>query len=323
MSAPANRSATFALDDGLSRVVVAPGAGAALVSWKWRVGAAPVPLLRPGPSEPDPADPFALGSNLLLPWSNRISGGGFRFGGAFRALEPNLAGEPFPIHGDAFQRPWSVRARDGASATLGLRGGVGPFRYAAEVDYRLEGGALAIAVRVTNEASVPLPHGGGIHPWFPRTPGTTLALGAATGVRLEDERYLPAGRAWIGDVPAWDFRGGAPLPDGWINNAFTGWDGAATLAWPLAELLGHGARGDAGPSAAAGASRVALRLVAGPPLDVCVVHSPGRGARFVCVEPVSHPVDSHNDPDAPFEGLETLAPGESMAFGCRLEPTAS
>ena len=314
-------AATFALDDGVSRVVVAPGAGGALVSWTWRVGNARVPLLRAGPESPDPADPFALGCNLLLPWSNRISGGGFRFDGAHHPLGSNLPGEPFPIHGDAFQRPWTVAARDATSATLRLGGGeTGPFRYVADVDYRLEDGALAIEVRAANEASVRLPYGGGMHPWFPRTPGTMLRLDAAE-VRLEDARYLPAGRAALDAMPTWDFRAGAPLPAGWINNAFTGWDGAATLEWPLAELLRFGSGDDGrGPSGADGA-RVALRLAADPPLDVCIVHSPGRDASFVCVEPVSHPVDSHNDPDAPFEGLAALGPGESVAFGCRLEPS--
>lgn len=317
---PVPDGSTFALDDGASRAVVAPGAGAALVSWHLRAGNASVPLLRSGPRYPDPADPFALGCNVLLPWSNRISGGGFALDGAFHALAPNLPDEPCPIHGNAFQLPWTVASRDDRSAVLTLASdGPGPFRYGARIGYRLHGGALEVSLRVTNRAPMRLPYGCGLHPWFPRTPGLVLRLDADE-VRLEDARYLPAGAAALADVPAWDFREGACLPPDWINNAFTGWSGTASLEWPLHELAGF--EGDA-PAGAAGAPadprRVRLRLHAGPGLDVCVVHSPGAGARFVCVEPVSHPVDSHHDAERAFEGLVPLACGETLETRCRFE----
>ena len=73
-----------------------------------------------------------LGCEFLVPWSNRISGGGFQFDGRFHAVEPNVPGEPFPIHGDGFQRAWRIAGHSATEAELVLDdGAIGPYRYAA------------------------------------------------------------------------------------------------------------------------------------------------------------------------------------------------
>ena len=83
------------LSDGRSRLLVTPENGGGIARFDALVtGRAPVALLRPW----DGAGP--LGCELLIPWSNRISGGGFEFDGRFHAVEPNIAGEALPIHGD-------------------------------------------------------------------------------------------------------------------------------------------------------------------------------------------------------------------------------
>ena len=289
------------LEDGRALLEIVPGLGAGVARYDLTRGGERLPLFRPAPDELDPDEPFALGMNLLLPWSNRISGGGFELDGSFHALEPNLAGEPYPIHGNAFQRPWKLEGRTATTASLSLRSdGPGPFAYEARVDYRLEGGALEVDLRVVNRAAVRLPYGGGLHPWFPRDADTRLRLRAA-GVWLEDERYLPTGHVPVAARPAWDFGASKRLPDGWINNAFTGWDGAARLAWP--------ARG------------VALDVEAGASLGVCIVHSPGVGSGFACVEPVSHAVDAHRfDGRRPADGPALLEPGRAWSSTCRFAP---
>src|SRR4029079_1684576 len=117
----------------------------------------------------------AFGCQLLVPWSNRISGGGFEFEGRFHAIEPNVPGEPLPLHGDGFQQPSRVLRHDAASAELALdAGSIGPYRYAARVTYALDDGALIAMLRVENRAKFPLPYGLGFHPWFPRHKGTRL-----------------------------------------------------------------------------------------------------------------------------------------------------
>jgi len=61
------------------------------------------------------AGPFDLASNLLVPWSGRISGGGFPFDGLFHALAPNFPGEALPVHGNGFSSAWVVRDEDSAT----------------------------------------------------------------------------------------------------------------------------------------------------------------------------------------------------------------
>ena len=115
---------------------------------------------------------------------------------------------------------------------------------------------------------------------------------------MEDDRHLPASVKDVAREASMDFSSARSLPEGWINNAFGGWDGKAEVAWPE--------RG------------VGLRISASPELRYCLVFSPDRHARFFCIEPVSHPVDAHNQPGMP--GLRQLAPGESMQVWCRFEP---
>ena len=206
------------LVDDRSRLVIAAAKGGGIASFDALVpGRAPVPLLKPARAD-------AVGCELLVPWSNRISGGGFDFDGRFHPVEPNVPGEPFPLHGDGFQKPWRVARQTAAEAELVLDdGSIGPYRYAARVVYALREGALDATLTVENRASIRLPYGLGFHPWFPRHAGTSLTA-TASRVWLEDERHLPTGVEPVAAHPAWDFSQGAPLPAGWINNGFDGWD---------------------------------------------------------------------------------------------------
>jgi len=94
--------------------------------------------MRPTPTRV--ASVFDCAMNLLLPWSNRISGAGFLVGDRFFALAPNLQGEPFPIHGNAFQSVWRLARHSGTELALTLASdGPGPYRYAATCAYSLSG----------------------------------------------------------------------------------------------------------------------------------------------------------------------------------------
>lgn len=162
------------------------------------------PLFRPC-KEISRATPFELASNLLLPWSNRISGGGFQFAGKFHPLAPNLAGEPYPHHGNGFSSAWTVESAAEARVVLSLTSnGPGPFRYSARVSYDLNGGALTMRLSLVNLAEAPLPFGLGFHPWIVRTPETLLKV-AADRIVLETSDHLPSGEAPLASHPEWDF----------------------------------------------------------------------------------------------------------------------
>ena len=277
------------LSSGPTVAVVAPGQGGGLASLTFE--GRPALSAREGRPE---GSPFALALNLLLPFSNRISRP-FGFEGRVHALAPNLEGEYFPIHGDAFQRPWEVAAQGSDAATLRLpEGRFGPYRYEAQVTYDLSNEALATTLSLTSRSDLPLPCGLVFHPWFPRTPSTRVRF-AAADCWPQSDRHLPTTSDPVPIPPDWDFSTLASLPAGWINTTFSGWDGEAWIAQD--------------------ASAVPLRISA-PGLLTLIVYSPSADAPFLCLEPVSHPVDAHNLPGQP--GLVRLDPGESLAASMTL-----
>jgi aldose 1-epimerase len=287
------------LSDGVAEAVVLPWLGGGLERYDLVSRGRREPLFRAAP--PETSEPFALANILLVPWSNRISGGGFHFGGAFHRLDANVPGEPFPIHGNGFSSQWRVREHRADRAILSLASdGPGPFRYEAEATYELSNGALTMRLAVVNRAKDPLPYGLGFHPWLPRTRDTLLAA-SAQGVWLEDQRHLPTGRLPVNERPEWDFSTLQRLPEQWLNNAFDGWGGRAAIVWPD--------------------RRLALDVEAGPRLGVYIVYSPTGAADFFCFEPVAHPVDAHNlPPDPTAYGLTILAPGARLEASCRFIP---
>jgi aldose 1-epimerase len=294
---------TLTLTDGVAEVVVAPDLGAGLASYDRVEGDRRTPLFRPCRNI-SMAQPFALASNLLLPWSNRISGGGFHFAGRFHPLAPNLEGEPYPIHGNGFSSAWTVEALTRASVELSLTSnGPGPFRYAARASYGLQDGALTMRLTIVNRGAEPLPFGLGFHPWIIRTPDTLLEA-KADWVVLETGDHLPSDKAPVSTRPQWNFGARRGLPGGWINNAFLGWDGRAEIVWLDRKL--------------------ALEVEADPPLKVYILYSPSAEADFFCFEPVSHTVDAHNASGGPVaNGLSILPLDGSLSTSCRFKSRAT
>jgi aldose 1-epimerase len=288
------------IHDGVAEAVIVPSLGAGLASYDLVGAGGRTPLFRPC-RNPSRAGPFDLANNLLVPWSNRVSGGGFRFNGRFHPLAPNAPGEPFPIHGNGFSSRWENERAIADSAEFSLRSdGPGPFRYEAHATYSLTAGALTMRLSVRNLGVTPLPFGLGFHPWIVRSASTRLKA-KAERVVLETNDHLPAGEAPVASRPEWDFAAARLLPSGWINNAFLGWDGRATILWPEQGLE--------------------LDVEADPPLSTYILYSPSDKADFFCFEPVTHPVDAHNLPGGPAaNGLTILAPREAMAATCRFRP---
>lgn len=283
------------LTAGSARLVLVPALGGGIAS----LDVDNRSVLRPWSG--DQTNPFSLALNILVPFSNRISGGGFDWNGQWCGIAPNLTGEPFPIHGDGFQKSWTLAARNVAAATLALDDGrIGPFSYAARQVFRLGEGGLNIDLTTTNTGNQSLPFGCGFHPWFPRDTDTRLSF-AAEGVWMEDTDYLPTELAALADMPDWEFGEPRPLPAGWINNAYTGWNGSADIEQ--------------------GAAFVSTRITASSMLDHAIVHSIGDGCAFFCFEPVSHAVDAVNRPGHP--GMTILAPGQSMSACMRLDWSAT
>lgn len=286
------------LDNGAARVTLRPDLGAGATGYDFHDGESWQPVFRRVADDTD--HPFQLSNILLVPFSGRVSGGGFTFEGRFHAIERNLASEKYPIHGSAFALPWQIAEETRESLTLRLSAtGPGPFRYDAEMRYQLDGTALTMRLAVTNRG-IRLPYGVGFHPWFIRDGDTRLSASADL-VWLEQDDHLPAGIEPVTRHPDMDFNGPRPLPARWINNWFSGWDGRAHIDWPL--------RG------------VSAAITASDALDQYVVFSPSADADFFCFEPVSHPVDALNLPDgAERHGMKVLEPGETVSAGMTIRP---
>jgi aldose 1-epimerase len=202
----------------------------------------------------------------LVPFSNRIANGRLVFDGQPFMLEPNWPGVRHPMHGEGWARAWDVARHDGRGAELvhehdGQKGW--PFRYRAQLSFRLDEGGLTVRMAIENLESRAVPAGLGLHPFFTRDADSELAFRAAA-VWLGDEDVLPTRRV---AVPAeWDYSRSRTVEPG-LDNCFEAWDGWAVITWP-----GRGLK---------------LELQAGQLFRHTVVYTPANRPYF-CVEPVSH-----------------------------------
>lgn len=251
------------------------------------------PVLRPWSGDENDG-PFALASNILVPFSNRIDGG-FIFEDTYHPMAENMDVDPLAIHGDGFQKEWTVVSASKSEAKLRLpNGAFGPFVYEATQTFSLNDTSLANTLTMTNSADIALPFGGGFHPWFPRNEETRLQANAPAHWP-EGEGSLPASDTPQKPPADFDFSSSKPLPKRWINAGFSGWDGSAQI--------------DQGEDA------VSLELFSDT-LTTAIIYSPDPDCGFFCFEPVSHPVNAYNLKGMP--GLEVLQPGESLTLDMSL-----
>jgi aldose 1-epimerase len=273
------------LRDSLTQLTLAPELGASLVNWvRLSDGRA---LLRHSDEQAlDAANPRRLACYPLLPWSNRIGGGGFATPAGWQSLSANTDHEPLPIHGSAWQQPWQVVDVTSDSASLQLDSHM-PFPYRATLQVGLANGCLRLSLHATHLGQQPTWYGLGLHPYLPRTRHTRVQA-KANGVWLCGEDKLSS--HWVELPEAWNFAEPRLLPQQLVDNAFSHWPGDARIIQTDAgyQLVCH----------AHGA-------------DVFLLFCP-QGQNFFCFEPVTHPVNAHHLPQRP--GLQLLAPGQT----CRL-----
>lgn len=281
---------TIKLSNGLAVLELVPemGGGIARLDVLGKDGVMS-PILRPWPGKTKDG-PFALACNILVPFSNRISDGGFTYQGEHYSILPNLDGEELPIHGDGFQKPWSVERHDETRIDLRFENGaIGPYKYVAQLQYTLSNSSLLMELEVRSTSDNNLPFGAGFHPWFPRNERTRL-LFEASAVWLEDEKHLPTKKVGLAEQPEWDFSTDKNLPVNLINNCFTNWAGSAAIEQSE--------------------NAESVIVTASNNLNSAIVFSPDENADFFCFEPVSHPVNAHNLQGRP--GLIDLKNNESL-----------
>jgi aldose 1-epimerase len=244
-------------------------------------------------------DRYSLASFAMLPWSNRISGGGFEHDGVFHSMTPNRVGEPYPIHGDGWLQPWTLTQPDQDTMVMTLvsrRFAGNPYDYEATQTFRLLPGGLDQTVSVTHKGATPLPYGLGLHPWFERNSLTRLRAGVQ-GVWLSGADPLPT--VHTQKFPStWDPRQGMDVNGTLIDNAYTGWCGEASITWPEHQLQLHMV-----------VPEVQERASTDP--GYCLLYRPPTGPTF-CFEPVTHPIDAFHQSGRP--GMQVLGAGECLCL---------
>ena len=289
------------LETDQALVEVVPHMGGAIGAFDFKRKGGSVPIFRRWTGEWENAR--GLGSNPMVPWFNRISGGGFNFGGKFYPIEPNDPMEPVPLHGDGWHSPWEVIDKKPDSVTLRLRSrAIPPFDYESTQVISLTGATLSLDLSVKHLGQVPIPYGLGHHPWFVRTPGVTLQA-KATGMWLEQPPAFPPKTEPAPIPEKWNFNTARPLPDDFIDNGYAGWDGRGQIAWS-----------DRG---------VAVDVEADPNTRYYHVYSLDKDCPIFCFEPVTNPNNAFNKPGTPeANGLRVLAPGASTSMRARFTAKA-
>ncbi|MEO8021750.1 aldose 1-epimerase [Polaromonas sp.] len=285
-----------------------PSLGGSVAAWQLDRPQGRLDLWRPWDGKT--TDLYQTASFAMVPWSNRISGGGFTHAGQFHAMRPNRAGEPYPIHGDGWLQPWQISqpAADTLVMTLASHRFDGnPYDYEAVQTFRLVDGGLDQRVQVRHLGNAPLPYGLGVHPWFPRTPATRISA-PVEGVWLCGDDPLPV--AHTTDFPAsWDLNEGAPANGPLIDNGYTGWGGKASIAWPELGLQ-------------LTASMPDFEQDGGAAQHFCLIYRPPQGPAF-CFEPITQPIDAFHIQGQP--GLRVLGQNEQLSLNIqwRVTPLAA
>ena len=227
----------------------------------------------------------------LIPFSNRIAEGRFRWNGRDHTIAPNFPGSdhPHPLHGFGWLAAWEVLEASSSHALLDhcYPGGEWVWPYRAIQEVRLSPGGLELSLSLTNLGAEQMPAGIGFHPFFPRTRQTRYR-GLHRGEWHNDQDCIPV-KLDLGDALR-DWWDGAPVGSRNVDTVFAGREGVLEIDWPERGL--------------------GLTLECSDSLPFTVVYTP-ENADWFCVEPVSHMTDAVNR-DLAGSGLVSLAPQETL-----------
>ena len=280
---------------GNLRLVLNPSIGGSISAFESVDGNSNRPILRKCNSKSQ--NVLDAASFPLVPFSNRIRGGRFTFRGREVRLQPNMAGEPSPLHGQGWLGAWRVDQAMDDRAVLSFyhKAGEWPWDYKARQEFALDEAGFSSRLTCSNVSEQPMPCGLGVHPYFPCGPETRLDT-RVTAVWTIDQQVLP-----VQKVPAkgrYDLHNRRVCGQD-LDNGCGGWAGDARITdpeWPYE-----------------------LRLTSSD-AKFFQLYSPTGGGIFVA-EPVSHANAALNAAETqwPELGMRVLGPGKSMSLAMRLE----
>jgi aldose 1-epimerase len=278
------------LEYGNNRLGLVPQLGGSVARWDWKSQRGWTSMFRPWDAKTE--DRYTVSCFPLVPWSNRITQGGFEQNGRFHSIAPNREEEAYPIHGDGWLQSWSLQHRDPDRIVLSLesdRFAGNPYHYSATQTFTLLRDGLAIDLTVTHLGNDPLPYGLGLHPYFLRNEKTSLRF-RANAVWLAGDDPIPVG--YSKELPpTFDYNQPAPLVGPLIDHCFDGWDGKAEIAYPDKGLV------------------LTMQMENSP--GYTLMYRPPQYDYF-CLEPITQPIDAFHMAGRP--GLEELSKGQSFSL---------
>ena len=284
---------------GSLSVEVLPAVGGSIARFDRNGAHRRQPLLR-GTDAPAPTV-LDTGCFPLVPFANRIRGGRFLCDGQEVQLQPNMAGDASPLHGQGWLAPWQVEEASEAACTLVYthEAGEWPWTYQARHHVALDAAGLSLTLRCRNLSATRMPCGLGFHPYYPCTPDTVLDTEVASAWTI-DAAVLP-----VDNVPVtgrYDLHARRVCSQD-LDNGFDGWSGTARIDWPGEE---------------------AALVLTSPDAGRFQLYSPTGGGLFVA-EPVQNANAALNQPQEqwPALGITLLAPGEEHVLHARFEAVPS
>lgn len=289
----------FTISAGKLRLELNPSVGGSISAFEWIDDGASRPILRTCHSGNE--NVLSASSFPLVPFVNRIRGGSFTFRGREVRLQPNMAGDPSPLHGQGWLNPWKVDelTHDKAQLSYDHAQGEWPWSYQAVQEFRIDEQGYSVELSCRNTSGDPMPCGLGQHPYFPCGAETRIDT-RVTVAWTVDRNVLP-----VEQVPA---QGRYDLQDRLVcgqdlDNGFGGWGGDARITdpdWPYEVRLSS------------------------PTAKFFQLYSPVTGGIFVA-EPVTHANAALNAPveQWPELGMRVLEPGETMSLELRMDVIGS
>src|SRR4029453_11321398 len=147
---------------------------------------------------------------------------------------PNRPPGRHAIHGHGFQTAWTVSDSGPAHAVLAHSHvpDACPWAYRAAQRVPLTPTRLELELTLANESDTAMPAGLGWHPYFPRTPRTTLTA-RVQAMWLTHDEGMPTTLA--APPPEADLSRGALVDAVALDNCFVGWRRRAVIEWPEAD----------------------------------------------------------------------------------------
>ncbi len=247
---------------------------------------------------------------MMIPYSNRIENGVFRFEGKEFQLKNGAA---HAIHGDARNHPWKIAEQKSALLKCSLRSAdFSDFNWPWPIDigaeFSLEGNVFAQRLTIRNRGSTTMPAGFGWHPYYLRTltqpdEPALLQMKFAGVYPDTNGNCIPSGPA---AAPTADFDFSKPFAiphDRKYDHCMSGYDGKGSIEWPR--------------------SGVKLEYDCSPNVTHLVFYNPP-DKPFFAVEPAANANNGVNllDRGDPTSGVIALPAGDELKANFSIKVTA-